>query len=437
MAVNRFGILNGKKAALIKKEKREIAKLLNDEKEEKARIKVEHIIRSDFTIEAYEILELLCELLHERMKLLVAEAECPPDLDEAVCTLIYCANRTECPELTEITKQLKLKYGKEFAERASENRGGCVNERVVHKLSVQPPTAYLIQQYLMKIAEEHEIPWVPTDQGVSEEQLMSSAAPAPRGFSVPVAPGSGISDPYYQQSDLERSSHEASFPPAPSNAPKIPQNKPAATIDPNTANDFSAGFKAGFAAAKNDAAGGGGGGGVPVARVVGALPDNNVVTVEAEVETISDEDMFSVPPTEGPTSTEQPTTRIGQPHLPDLPEASPQPLKIDPALEDTVSSDTIARRVSEAEEMPLPPSTAPVRRGTGEGGAAEGGGLSLPEAPPSSRDSTGMSISDMEARLNGLAKPVAPPPSDENDDQGQPPASDYDSLMNRFNSLKN
>lgn len=92
---------------MIKKEKREIATLLSNEKEEKARIKVEHIIRSDFTIEAYEILELLCELLHERMKLLVAEEKCPPDLDEAVCTLIYCANRTECPELTEITKQLK------------------------------------------------------------------------------------------------------------------------------------------------------------------------------------------------------------------------------------------------------------------------------------------------------------------------------------------
>jgi vacuolar protein sorting-associated protein IST1 len=73
----------------------------------KARIKVEHIIRSDYTIEAYEILELLCELLHERMKLLVANDTCPEDLDEAVSTLIYCADRTECPELTEISKQLK------------------------------------------------------------------------------------------------------------------------------------------------------------------------------------------------------------------------------------------------------------------------------------------------------------------------------------------
>lgn len=41
MAVNRFGILNGRKAALIKKEKREIATLLSNEKEEKVKSKTE------------------------------------------------------------------------------------------------------------------------------------------------------------------------------------------------------------------------------------------------------------------------------------------------------------------------------------------------------------------------------------------------------------
>mmetsp|Transcript_8740 Transcript_8740/g.11090 ORF Transcript_8740/g.11090 Transcript_8740/m.11090 type:complete len:144 (+) Transcript_8740:79-510(+) len=76
MAVHRFEILNNKKTNLIKQEKRTIAQLLADEKEEKARIKVEHVIRQDFTIEAYEILELLCDLVHERMRLLVAEKEC-------------------------------------------------------------------------------------------------------------------------------------------------------------------------------------------------------------------------------------------------------------------------------------------------------------------------------------------------------------------------
>jgi len=51
----------------------------------------------------------MCELLHERMKLLLSVTECPPDLDEVVCTLMYCGDRTECPEMSEISKQLK--YG--------------------------------------------------------------------------------------------------------------------------------------------------------------------------------------------------------------------------------------------------------------------------------------------------------------------------------------
>ena len=153
----RFNIINNKKAALIKRDKREVSQLLEEGKEEKARIKVEHIIRSDFTIEAYEILELYCELIHERIRLINAEKTCPPDLVEAVCTLIWASNRTEAPELGTIAQQLTYKYGKEMASRAKDNEGGCVNERVVHKLSVQPPSAYLAQQYLESIAKEFNV----------------------------------------------------------------------------------------------------------------------------------------------------------------------------------------------------------------------------------------------------------------------------------------
>ena len=154
--VNRFSIIISKKTALVKKEEREVSVLLKQDvvKEEKARIKVEHIIRTDFTLEAYEILSLQCELLHERIALLLSQDTCPSDLEEVVCTLMYCGSRTECTELTEIAKQLRLKYGQEFFERAISNEKGCVNERVVHKLSVQPPTAFITTQYLTNIAQK-------------------------------------------------------------------------------------------------------------------------------------------------------------------------------------------------------------------------------------------------------------------------------------------
>ena len=99
------------------------------------------MIREDFTIEAYEILSLLCDLLSERIRYLASEPQCPPDLYEAVCTLIWSAHRTDIAELQDVKKQFAKKYGKEFIEEAMENKNSCVNERVVHKLSVQVTTS--------------------------------------------------------------------------------------------------------------------------------------------------------------------------------------------------------------------------------------------------------------------------------------------------------
>ena len=78
-------------------------------KDEKARIRTEHIVREDFTVEAYDIISLLCELVLERTMLLASEDECPFDMREAVSTLIYAANRTEIPELAKVKDQLTRK----------------------------------------------------------------------------------------------------------------------------------------------------------------------------------------------------------------------------------------------------------------------------------------------------------------------------------------
>ena len=66
-------------------------------------------MREDFTVEAYDIVSLLCELVLERMMLLASENECPFDMREAVSTLIYAANRTEIPELAKVKDQFTRK----------------------------------------------------------------------------------------------------------------------------------------------------------------------------------------------------------------------------------------------------------------------------------------------------------------------------------------
>jgi len=164
MACGRIQIASNKKAALLKQNMREVAKLLAEDppKEEKARIRAEALIRDDNLIEAYEILQLECELLHERIKLLQYSKSCPHDLISVVSTLIWASHRVDVPELMLIRKQFVAKYGKPFEENAMRNYDGCLNERVVSKLSVQPPAAYLVQTYLERICEQFEVDWTPS-----------------------------------------------------------------------------------------------------------------------------------------------------------------------------------------------------------------------------------------------------------------------------------
>lgn len=57
-------------AELAQKARKEIADYLASGKDERARIRVEHIIREDYMVEAMEILELYCDLLLARLGLI-------------------------------------------------------------------------------------------------------------------------------------------------------------------------------------------------------------------------------------------------------------------------------------------------------------------------------------------------------------------------------
>jgi vacuolar protein sorting-associated protein IST1 len=85
-----------KKAALAKASRRDIATLIEKNKLETARIKVESIIHDDIHVELLEILELYCELLSARFGLLDTTAKEPdPGVYEAVTAIIHAALRTE------------------------------------------------------------------------------------------------------------------------------------------------------------------------------------------------------------------------------------------------------------------------------------------------------------------------------------------------------
>ncbi|TPX32704.1 hypothetical protein SmJEL517_g04208 [Synchytrium microbalum] len=159
LASGRLKLLRQKKTTLNEQMKREIADLLGKKKEESARIKVEHVIREDFNMEAMEILELYCELLLARFGLLETMQHCDPAIAEAVNTIIYAAPRSEVKELYELRDQFVKKYGKDFAMAAQENRNDVVNNRIIAKLKVQTPDPLLVNQYLKAIAESYHVEW--------------------------------------------------------------------------------------------------------------------------------------------------------------------------------------------------------------------------------------------------------------------------------------
>ncbi len=70
LAINRLKLLEKKKTELAQKARKEIADYLAAGKIERARIRVEHIIREDYIVEAFEVVEMYCDLLLARFGLL-------------------------------------------------------------------------------------------------------------------------------------------------------------------------------------------------------------------------------------------------------------------------------------------------------------------------------------------------------------------------------
>ncbi|KAJ3188469.1 Vacuolar protein sorting-associated protein ist1 [Irineochytrium annulatum] len=159
LAVNRLKLLQQKKTAGNVAARRDIAQLLRDHKTDSARVRVEHIIREDFAIEAMEIIELYCEMLLARFGLLEERKQLDDSIVEAVCTVLYAAEKVEVKELLAIRDQFRVKFGNDLYLGARDNVNNVVNERVILKLSVSTPDVMLVDQYLNAIAQSFGVEW--------------------------------------------------------------------------------------------------------------------------------------------------------------------------------------------------------------------------------------------------------------------------------------
>lgn len=178
LAINRLKLLERKKTELAQKARKEIAEHLASGKQERARIRVEHIIREDYLVEAMELVEVYCDLLLARFGLLQQMKSLDDGLAEAVSSLLWVAPRLQADviELKAVADQLALKYGKPYAQASRDNGLNTVSTKLMHKLSVQAPPRLLVEQYLVEIAKSHDVPYEPDKELLAEP---SEQAPAP------------------------------------------------------------------------------------------------------------------------------------------------------------------------------------------------------------------------------------------------------------------
>ncbi|CAH8262771.1 unnamed protein product [Arabidopsis lyrata] len=160
MANSRLKILKNKKEIQIKQLRRELAQLL-ESGHPTARIRVEHVVREEKTVAAYELIGIYCELLVVRLGVIESQKNCPIDLKEAVTSVLFASQRlSDVPELSEIFKQFTTKYGKDFSTAAVELRPDSgVSRLLVEKLSAKAPDGPTKVKILMAIAEEHNVVW--------------------------------------------------------------------------------------------------------------------------------------------------------------------------------------------------------------------------------------------------------------------------------------
>jgi len=168
MASNRIKMKLKKKENALILAKKNIAILLRDNKTQSARIKVEGIIREENTMKVMEWLDMMCDLVHQRVNLINNERKPPEDLMETMCSILYCSKRIEIPELMEISKQFGEKYGEKWIKKNKENRSGYVTRKLKAALTSKPPTMEAVQKKLVEIATENDVEWDPE----AEEETM-------------------------------------------------------------------------------------------------------------------------------------------------------------------------------------------------------------------------------------------------------------------------
>lgn len=185
LIMHRLKLVEKKKMELNQKARRTIGEFLNAGKVDRARIRVEQIIREDYIVEAMDLVESYCDFILSRFGQLQASEVVDEGLATAVSSLIWVASRFESdvPEIKVIADQLGRKYGKQYAQSARDNTMKTVNETLMKKMGVQAPPKVLVEKYLVEIAKDQKIDYKPDPRILKEQEALNSSGFRPTAAS--------------------------------------------------------------------------------------------------------------------------------------------------------------------------------------------------------------------------------------------------------------
>lgn len=254
LAINRLKLMGKKKTEMAMKARTEIAEYISSNKADRARIRVEHIIREDYLVEAFEILEMYCDLLLARFGLIEQMKTLDDGIAEAVISILWAAPRiaTDIAEFKTISDQLTVKYGKPFAEAARANQlefPAKVSPKLISKLSAAAPPKLLVERYMIEIAASAGVPFTPDpdvmrddEVAQAEQMLIDFKQAGSTGFNAGGAPGALPNPPPPPPSDSLGYGWNVP-PPGPPGGPPPPFNPPPPP--PGPGDDFGNGGSGG------------------------------------------------------------------------------------------------------------------------------------------------------------------------------------------------
>ena len=174
----RLKLIEKKKTSLNLRARPEIAEYVQNNKVDRARIRVESIIREDFLIEAMELVEMYADLIQSRFGLLQS-GKLDESLKKPIATLIWVTPQLSqyCDELKKVQSVFADILGKKFAKACQANEMGYVCERVMQKLDPKPPNATLVESYLVEICRTADVQFNP-DPNILAEGLLLEPLPS-------------------------------------------------------------------------------------------------------------------------------------------------------------------------------------------------------------------------------------------------------------------